>query len=347
MTASVRGRPRRIPAFAATHAACVLLASLFTICRRVRAAGHALGACCRARLSAPARRGFAGSCWWRCWCCCPPASRVRALVRTVDRHPDSPLRFLPPSGIWGCIKPGSTAPPPRWPASGALALPAIRRSLLAHGDYLCAQLPQAICRRARKAAAAPPSNASSRWCWRCSISFPRRLGISARMPPIRGPGPAAQRNPSPRPRGLVGLGWLLALHDIANAPPAFAGDGALPAVARLRRRYSPLTCSILGLRVGLRAACRRFGQLDFPRDSGFARKRRSARSARRIMFSFLIPVVALPDIRVLLCRVRAYHCRPADSVSAGAIVVPHRGATGRLSQGAADLSHARASATIC
>lgn len=277
--------------FAAIHAASVLLASFFTICavfallgtlsallpREVfRACSSWVRAVTLLALLALLPTGFAGS----------------ALVRSLEQHPDSALRFLPPLWYLGLYQSLQHRASPVLAAMG-------RRGLVAVGvAFALMAVSYAIGYRRRFAGVLEGGRRPSEQRLFALVLalldlFSRRASGFQRACHrfvIR----ALMRNEAHRLAIAVsvGLGWLLAIQNILSAPPPVSWD-ALPAVERLQAPLVAAYLLILGLRLAFELPAGVSANWIF-RAILDPRENEPLPVGRLVMLSFLVPVVLLP-----------------------------------------------------
>ena len=291
VTASVRAPAAEVLRFGAAHAACVLAASFFTICSVFALLGT---------LSAvlPREAFRACSSWIRgillvaLLILLPTGFAASTLLRTVERHPDSLLRFLPSIWYLGLYQNWQHRATPTLARLGHTALPATAAA------FGLMAITYALSYRRRFASVLEGGRRPSEQRLfamvlavldlfsRGASGFERACHQFA----VR----ALLRNETHRLAIAVaiGLGWLLALDDISNAPALAPGD-RLPSVAQLTAPLSAAYVLIFGLRVAIElpagvSANWIFKAILDPREN------EGLPAARRLMLSFLIPVVVLP-----------------------------------------------------
>src|SRR5579871_2633566 len=277
--------------FAAVHAACVLLASLFSICAVFALLGtlsailprEAFRACSSwvqsvvlLALIALLPAGFAGS----------------GLVRTLQQHPDSWLRFLPPMWYLGLYQTWQHRATPLLAEMG-------RRGLQAAGiAFALMAISYALSYRRRFTGVLEGGQKPSdqrlirlvlagldlfshrtkgfaRACHRFTVrallrSEPHRVAIAV----------------------SAGLGWLLASQDYLSAPLPPKGD-LLPVGELLQAPLTTAYLLILGLRLAFEMPAAVSANWIF-RAVLDPRENETLPVARLVMLSFFVPVVLLP-----------------------------------------------------
>ncbi len=281
--------------FAAIHAAVVLLASFFTIC-----AVFALLGTLSALLPREAFR--ACSSWVRAvvllalLALLPTAFTGSAVVRSLERHPDSLLRFLPTIWYVGLYQNLQHRASPLLAAMG-------QRGLAAAGiAFVLMAVSYALSYRRRFADVLEGGRRPSeqrlfalilavldlfsrrasgfeRACHRFVVrallrSEPHRIAIAV----------------------SAGLGWLLACQDILSAPPP-AQWGDPPAVEWLQAPLAAAYLLILGLRLAFELPTGVSSNWIF-RTILDPRENETLPVVRLVMLSFLVPVVLLPGFIV-------------------------------------------------
>lgn len=291
VTASVPAPAAVFARFAAAHAACVLAASFFTICSVFALLGT---------LSAVLPREVFRACssWVRgvlllgLLMLLPTGFAGSALLRTVERDPDSLLRFLPSIWYLGLYQTWQQRATPTLARLGHLAPGATAAA------FGVMAISYALSYRRRFASVLEGDRRPSEQRLiamvlvvldlfsRGASGFERACHQFA----VR----ALLRNETHRLAFAVsiGLGWLLALDDLANSPPVAPGDW-LPSIAQLTAPLAAAYVLIFGLRVAIElpagvSANWIFQAILDPREN------EGLPVARRLMLSFLIPVVVLP-----------------------------------------------------
>jgi hypothetical protein len=291
VTASVRAPAAELARFAAAHAACVMLASVFTICSVFALLGT---------LSAvlPREAFRACSSWIRgllllgLLILLPTGFAGSGLLRTVERHPDSWLRFLPSLWYLGLYQTWQHRATPALARLGHMAPAATAAA------FGLMALSYALSYRRRFASVLEggrrPSEQRLFAAVLAGLDLFSRGASGFERACHRFALRALLRNETHRLALAVsvGLGWLLALDDVANAPAAAPGN-PFPSLAQLAAPLSAAYVLILGLRVAFElpagvSANWIFKAILDPREEA------ALPVARRLMFSFLVPVVALP-----------------------------------------------------
>jgi hypothetical protein len=292
--ASVHARPAAFAQFIGAHAACVFLASLFTICTVFALLGT---------LSAilPREAFRACSSWVRgvllvaLLTLLPAGFTGATLVRGLERHPDSMLRFLPPIWFVGLYQDWQHRATPLLAHLGRNALTA---AAVAFGLMV---VTYALSYRRRFAGVLEGGRRPSEqrlialvlavldlFSERAS-GFPRachRFAVRALL-----------RNEAHRLfiAVSIGLGWLLAVQEVSSTIPAVWDKSGLPAVAMLDAPLAAAYLLILGLRVAFELPAGVPANWVF-RTIVDGRENETLPVARRVLFSFLIPFVVLPDL---------------------------------------------------
>jgi hypothetical protein len=291
VTAAAHSTFTSVVQFAAIHAASVLLASLFTICAVFALLGT---------LSAVLPREVFRACsWWvravvllALLALLPTGFAGSALVRSLEQHPDSALRFLPPIWYLGLYQNLQHRATPLLAAMG-------RRGLVAAWvAFALMALSYALSYRRRFAGVLEGGRQPSeqrlfalvlavldlfslrasgfqRACHRFVVralmrSEPHRLAIAV----------------------AVGMGWLLAFQDVLSAPPAVV-QGGLPAVELLDAPLVAAYLLILGLRLAFELPAGVSSNWVF-RAILDPRENETLPVARLVMLSFVVPVVIVP-----------------------------------------------------
>ncbi|HEY2014454.1 MAG TPA: hypothetical protein VGH38_13180 [Bryobacteraceae bacterium] len=280
--------------FGTVHAVCVLLASLFTICGVFAILGT---------LSAilPREAFRACSSWIRgilliaLLMLLPSGFAGTALVRTLLRHPDSLLRFLPPLwylGLYQSLQHRASPVLIHLGRVGLAAVPAV---------FALMAVTYAFSYRRRFAGVLEGGRRPSEQ--RLFAVVLAVLDLFARG--ASGFGRACHefavrallRNETHRLAISVslGLGWLLAIQEVANALPAVLDRGGQPAIALLEAPLVAVYLLVLGLRLAIELPAGLSANWIF-RTVLDPRENETLPVARRVIFSFLIPVVVLPAL---------------------------------------------------
>jgi len=293
--ASVRATPAAFTQFAATHAACVLLASLFSICGVFALLGT---------LSAilPRETFRACSSWVRglllvaLLMLLPTGFAGTAVLRTVTRHPDSLLRFLPPLwylGLYQTLQHRATPLLAQCGRTGLAAIPAV---------FGLMAVTYALSYRKRFAGVLEGGRRPSEQRLFALVLAVLDL-FSPRAPGFQRAGHrfavrALLRNETHRLAIAVsiGLGGLLASQDLASVLPAVVDKGTtLPAVALLEAPLVAVYLLVLGLRIAIELPAGVSANWIF-RAVLDSRENDALPVARRVLLSFLVPVVVVPDL---------------------------------------------------
>lgn len=292
--ASVQARPAAFVQFIAAHAAGVFLASVFTICSVFAVLGT---------LSAilPREAFRACSSWVRgvvlvaLLTLLPAAFAGASLVRSLERHPDSALRFLPPVWFAGLYQTWQHRATPMLAQAGRTALLAVAIA------FALMVVTYALSYRRRFAGVLEGGRRPSEQRLFAVVLavldlFSRRASGFQRAChrfAVR----ALLRNETHRLAIAVsiGLGWLIAVQEVASALPAVWDKAGLPAIALLDAPLAAAYLLILGLRVAFELPAGVPANWIF-RSILDARENETLPVARRVMFSFLTPCVVLPDV---------------------------------------------------
>lgn len=295
VTASIRAPALVLARFAATHAGCVLLASFFTICSVFALLGT---------LSAvlPREAFRACSSWIRgillvaLLMLLPTGFAGSALLRTLERHPESPLRFLPPVWYLGLYQTWQHRATPTLARLGSTALAATAAS------FGLMAITYALSYRRRFAGVLEGGRRPSEQRLFALVLavldlFSRRASgfeRAAHRFAVR----ALLRNETHRLAIAVaiGLGGLLASQDVASVLPAVVDKGStLPVFALLEAPLVAVYLLILGLRIAIELPAGVSANWIFQAALD-SRENEALPVARRVMLSFLVPVVVVPDL---------------------------------------------------
>lgn len=292
--ASTHAKPLAFVQFIGAHATTVFLASLFTI-----GSVFALLGTLSAVLPRDAFR--ACSSWVRgilllaMLSLLPAGFAGAGLVTTLHRHPDSLLRFLPPIWFVGLYQDWQHRATPLLAQMGRNVLPAVA---IAFGLMV---ISYALSYRRRFAGVLEGGRQPSEQ---------RLIGLAVAgldLFAVRASGfarachrfavRALLRNESHRLIIAVslGLGWLLAIEEVTGALPVVRDKVGLPVPALLDAPLGAAFLLILGLRLAFELPAGVPANWVF-RTIVDPRENETLPVARRVVFSFLIPFVVLPDL---------------------------------------------------